>query len=128
MTLTVDSCTSGANCIPVGVNPLQTTCGFTRPVTTDSSGQIISGGQIDLHSNWTSFSSSELRRTFIHEIGHHLGLGDYPPDSQCTANAAAMNDTYTCGGGSVMDSVTFNDHQPVKKTAYGSTPRTTCGF
>lgn len=126
--LRAGSCTSGPSCIPIAVDPQIDTCGAVTGADTDTSGAITGGAQIMLHQEWATFDATVLRRTFIHEIGHYLGLDNYLDDSVCTTTTAAMNDKYDCPGPSTMDDVTIDDYLPVTKTVYGAAPRTTCGF
>lgn len=121
------ACSSGPYCVPVTVDPQLTSCGFSPTPTTDGTGTITGGARIQLHSTWATFTPSGLRRTFVHEIGHILGLDNFPNNASCTPSAAAMNPTFVCGS-TVVDTGTFNDHRPVTKTVYGPTPRVSCGF
>lgn len=122
------SCTSGVPCVQIGVNPSLMKCGETTKVVTDAQGLIKSGAGFNVRSDWTSYSTEGLRRTFIHELGHLLGLANYSDTTSCGPNTAAMHEGYNCAA-TPLDTLTFNDYQPAKKTTYGNVPRTaTCGF
>jgi hypothetical protein len=123
-------CGTGPGCVTVQSASLGG-CGFTPPVSTDSTGQIVGNIFLQIRANWSTFTPDSLQRTLAHEIGHLLGLANYDATEACdtTGNSAVMQENFTCGPDSSPSvNVTINDYLPVKNTVYGGNTRNTCGF
>ncbi len=107
---------SGNGCINIAATPLAS-CGFVPFQATNANGILIGGSTLQLDDNWNSFTAEGLRRTFVHELGHLFGLGNYASAPTCGVSDAAMQDQFNCTASGVMDDVTPNDFIPVTNTA-----------
>ena len=123
----VTSCMSGPRCINVETASIAS-CGFAVWGIPDAAtGEHTGGLKLQLHPNWSTFSSASLRRTFTHELGHFLGLDNYT--TSCATNDAMMQQNFACGSGSSPAyTVTINDYLPVTNTTYGGNTKLSCGF
>jgi hypothetical protein len=117
-------CGSGSDCITVRELNIGNYCG-TFEGAWDNNGYFNADMFLNLSPSWQSYSSTGLQRTFVHELGHALGLDN---NQSCTVNQAAMNDTFDCLGTVSTVTSTFNDYRPVNNTVYGGKPKTSCGF
>lgn len=128
------ACATGPGCITVqGADLGLSACGFSPPAGTDP----VTGGytrtnlvlQLNTNANskWTDFTSAGLERTFVHELGHRLGLKDADATCDNSGNSAMMQANFDCAG-SPSTSPTINDYLPINNTVYGAHSRNTCGF
>lgn len=122
-------CGTGPQCVKVAVGQLQS-CGFASWDPPNSSTGAFTGGLLlELHSGWSAFSAASLRRTFVHELGHFLGLDNYTTATGCGVDDAVMRSDFACGPtASPGTSVTASDYLPVVKSTYGGGTKTTCGW
>jgi hypothetical protein len=122
------ACGTGPSCISIGKIVLQNVCGDSNWNFDPATGEILSNATLSLRADWDQlpYSSQGLQRTFAHELGHFLGLSDYP--SPCGVSDAAMQDTFSCVSSSTTTAVTFNDYAPSSKAVYGGGSRAICGF
>ena len=118
------SCGAGPSCITV-TSPLQADCGFAYKEF-DANGVLTGNLQLRLRPDWSDFSPDGLQRTFVHELGHFLGLDDSSPS--CGSSDASMQPEYDCAAPTVMHDVTINDYLPVQDSSYGGQPKVSCGF
>ena len=76
---------------------------------------------LTLRTDWAElpYSATGLQRTFVHELGHFLGLDNY--STSCSVWDAAMQDQFVCtqSNPAVMDDVTINDSIPVTNSTSG---------
>jgi hypothetical protein len=78
---------------------------------------------------WNNWNSASAQRTWAHELGHLLGLGDYAVSCDSSGNGAVMQPNFACGPtASPVTTPTLNDSIPINNTVYGGYPRNTCGF
>jgi hypothetical protein len=125
------SCGSGPDCITVQAVPDLGSCGYRPPLQTDSNGGYVGNMYLQIDGSWNTWSSQSLQRTFAHELGHFLGIGDYSTTSACdaTGNAAVMQPNFVCSSASTpLTATSFSDYRPVNNTTYGGKSRLTCGF
>jgi hypothetical protein len=108
------------------LDPAQEDCGFASGTWNDA-GVRTGNTQLRLRTDWDTYSSDGLQRTFVHELGHFLGLDNFD-ETACAVSEAAMQDEFDCGAPSVMDGVTINDSLPVVNSTYGGGPKVSCGF
>jgi hypothetical protein len=122
------SCGSGAACITVTTGSLSS-CGYSSWTANGTTGEITSNAVLTINQNWSTvpFSTEGLERTFAHELGHFLGLGNYSTTA-CGIPDAAMQPNFDCAATTVMHAPTTNDIVPVSSTVYGGNTKTTCGF
>jgi hypothetical protein len=121
-------CGTGPRCIKV-VPASISSCGFAAWSSDPKTGLLTGHLQIQLHPDWATFSAASLRRTFVHEIGHFLGLDNYGPASGCGVDDAMMRDDFVCGPSSSPGvSLTGSDALPAAKSTYGGGPKTACGW
>jgi hypothetical protein len=122
-------CGSGPHCIRVAVGPISS-CGFASWDPPDPNTGLWTGGLlVELHSSWSTFSPASLRRTFVHELGHFLGLDNYTSATGCGVDDAIMRDDFVCGPtASPGVAITGGDALPVVKSTYGGGTKTTCGW
>ena len=121
-------CGSGSDCIRVTAPENLADCGFTPTYSTDPATGIISGSMnLQLGSNWANYSTASIRRTYLHELGHVIGLTDYA--AACSDSDAVMQANFGCGAEeSPVTTLQFSDTLPVKKSVYGGGSRKACGF
>lgn len=124
------SCGTGPSCISIATLALQTDCGISSATGVDpATGAITAGMTITFRPDWDTlpYTPTGLQRTFDHELGHFLGMADYPSTSACGISTAVMQPMFDCTV-SDMDTVTPNDYVPVVATVYGGGTRVSCGF
>jgi hypothetical protein len=127
--VTSTPCGSGPSCVRI-TTASQLACGFTTAGAVDpNSGAIAGSIDISLRTDWNTlpYSADGLRRTFVHELLHLLGL-DNANASACGVNDAAMQDTFDCTASTVMHIPKESDFLPVNDAVYGGKTRVTCGF
>jgi hypothetical protein len=120
-------CSLGPACIHVVTIPGQTLCGNAYKLW-NSSG-LITEGQIQLRTDWNTYTSNGLKRTFAHELGHFLGL-DNSDIPACGVDDAVMQDDFDCAPNTTtkLVSPTLNDTLPVGNSTYGGKPTAACGW
>jgi hypothetical protein len=122
------SCSSGDACIVVSSANLGGFCGESTWFQTGKDGGMIGPLTLEVSTNWASFSAAERKRTFMHELGHFLGLKNFAPTG-CEPDDAVMQADFGCNIGSTpLTTVTPNDYIPVTSTVYGGKSNKTCGW
>jgi len=122
------SCGTGPACIKVETASIGNSCGVAVGDASDPDGTIPGNLKLQLNPAWTKFSASGLERTFLHELGHFLGDGDYSNASWgCWSNSAVMHDGFDCTT-TASTTLTSDDYFPPVKTTYPGGPRATCGW
>ena len=85
---------------------------------------------LTIRTDWAKlpYSATGLQRTFVHELGHFLGLDNC--STSCGVSDAAMQDEFVCNQTTpaVMADVTINDSIPVTNSTYGGNTTLSCGF
>jgi hypothetical protein len=102
-------------------------CGRTSGGSVDSTGYYAGALRIYVRSDWEAYAPSGLRRTFVHELQHYMGLADYTSAGSCSTSDAARDD-FQCKQTTTLTTLTINDYLPVLRTAYGPDARSTCGW
>jgi len=83
-------CSGSSNCIVVQTDSALAPCGYANPTIIDPQTGVISAGTIAVRTDWYSrYSSEGLERTFVHELGHFLGLQNYDKRPKCPIDDAA---------------------------------------
>src|SRR5262249_40884016 len=115
--ITGEDCGTGASCIAISVDENQTSCGYSN-ANRDSGGNVTGSATMKLKFTWYLWDSDEARRTFMHELGHFLGLDDSNADA-CLVTDAIMQDMFSCTGTTnPLHTLTTNDSAPVGKSVY----------
>lgn len=120
-------CGSGPACVTIQTGS-PGACGFTDGTPDPVTQEITGNASITLDTAWASFTADGRERTFVHELGHLLGLDNYADSPTCTVPDAAMQRQFACQASSVMHDVTVNDSIPVNSSVYGGNTKSTCGF
>ena len=114
------------HCIQVYQADTGTACSTTSPVLSDSSGYITEASSMAFPPDAAGHNADILRRLANHELGHLLGLGDYP---LCAANNGLMGLIGSCNQASGFQKVpTPTDYIPVNQTSYGSNGTSSCPY
>jgi len=129
------ACTTGPKCVTVQAADLGTSqCGYTPAPITDSTGDLTGDNlyiQINSNTNadWHTWNSASLQRTFAHELGHLLGLGDYATLCDSSGDSAVMQPNFYCSSvASPLTTPSLNDYLPINNTVYGGRTRIACGY
>ena len=120
------SCGTGPDCITVTTSSSLTSCGFAYSIADPDTGLLTGNMTLTIRADW-DYSSQGLERTFVHELGHFVGLYNYN-SSACSANDAAMQELFDCTAPTVMNDPQFSDYRPVVNSTYGGNTQTSCGF
>jgi hypothetical protein len=115
-------------CVTIGTNASGGVCGLTRGGQ-GSDGVWLNNVTLDLDPTWNvppyALTPSGLQRTFAHEIGHLLGLWNFPC---ANVSDAVMDDSFVCQQNVILTQPTFTDIKPVISALYGGKTRVSCGF
>ena len=129
------ACSTGPKCITVQAADLgPSQCGYIPPAITDSTGGLTGDNlYIQINNNasadWHTWNATSLQRTFAHELGHLLGLGDYATSCDSSGDSAVMQPNFYCSSvASPLTTPSLSDYLPINNTVYGGRTRTTCGY
>lgn len=119
------ACTIGPACITVIATPGLGYCGFAgNGGAPNASNEFTGGMELEIHGNWSTFTSQSLQRTFAHELGHYLGLSNYT--TSCGVNDAIMQHLFSCGP--TAQPAAAVSYLPAVNSVYNGKSRKSCGF
>jgi hypothetical protein len=126
-------CNYGPACVVVTPGNVGSLCGQTSSDYPLGSGGVIQGGgTIKVSntgsSNWTGWTTAGGRRTFIHEIGHLLGMDNY--SHSCGVNDAMMQPEFYCADANNLPSTSIapDDSIPIVNSVHNGNTKKKCGF
>lgn len=121
------SCGTGNHCVTITADSIPGLCGQTDTLSYPSD-NLAFNMTLKLDTSWNSNTnpntSAGNRRTLMHELGHLLGLADYP---SCSDYEPSMYSPIACKG-STPAAVTVSDYLPALRTVYGGGNPAVCGW
>ena len=119
---------TGSRCITVETASLGA-CGRSQWGAPDASGAHTGFLKLQILPDWNTWTAESLQRTFAHELGHFLGVGNYSAPTSCVGDDAVLHPGFGYGP-TVMPlrTTTLNDSLPILNTVYGGKSKRSCGF
>lgn len=122
------ACGNGPRCITVEATSPEA-CGRSEWGAPDGSGAHTGFLKLQVLPSWNTWTPESLQRTFAHELGHFLGVGNYSAPTSCVADDAVMHPGFGCGPTvTPLKTVTLNDSLPILNGVYGGKSKRSCGF